>query len=97
MATGAGWIWLSVLYVLLGMLSLAPVIMLPMMFDAPGSEENTKLIVAALTLALFPVFCFLGAALPWMFRKKAFARKFFLLPVFGAIAAFAALLVTNAF
>ncbi len=62
--------------------------MLPMMFDAPRSERNGALITATLLLALFPVFCFLGAALPWIFGKKAFARRLFLLPAFDAVAAF---------
>jgi ABC-type transport system involved in cytochrome c biogenesis permease component len=52
-----------------------------MMFDAPGSQTNPLVLGLALSVVTFSVFCFLGAALPWILRKRPFARAFFLLPL----------------
>ncbi len=97
MVAGAGWGALSATYVLLALLSAPPVIMLPMMFDAPGSEENGALMMAALLMALFPIFCLLGAILPWVFRKRTFAKKLFLLPALNLVAVALAFLVASPF
>ncbi len=75
------WIGASVVYVILGVLSVAPVIMLPMAFDAPGSEKNGGLLVLVASIAFFPISCLLGAILPWIFRRWRNASKLFLMPV----------------
>jgi len=93
MVAGAGWAALSAVYVFLALISVVPVVMLPMMFDAPGSEENGALIAAALFMATIPISCLLGAILPWIFRKRTFAKKIFLFPIFsfvGTVLAFLA-------
>lgn len=77
-ATGIG---ASVVYVILGVLSVAPVIMLPMAFDAPGSEKNGGLLVLVASIAFFPISCLLGAILPWIFRHWRNASELFLMPV----------------
>lgn len=74
------WIALSVLSVVVGVISLAPLVMLPMAFDAPGSEKNGALIAMVLIAGLFPVSCLLGAILPWIFRPRPFAAWLFALP-----------------
>ena len=75
------WIGLSVVYVILGVLSVAPVIMLPMAFDAPGPEKNGDLLALAASMAFFPISCLLGVILPWIFRRWRYASKLFLMPV----------------
>jgi len=44
----------------------AMAMMAPMLFDAPGSRDNTLLIVAAIALMLFPLTAVLAPALSWM-------------------------------
>jgi len=97
MVGGAGWGAVSAIYVLLALISVAPVMMLPMMFDAPGSEENGALIAAALLLATFPISCLLGAILPWIFRKRTFARRLFLFPIFSVVGTVLAFLAASPF
>jgi len=75
-----GWIALSVGLVLIAVGSLLPVVMLPMMFDAPGSESNRLLIALAAAIAAFPILCVVGAVLPWLFWRRSFARWLFLPP-----------------
>ena len=81
MAKNLPLIILSVLYLFVGFASLAPIVMLPMAFDAPGSENNSVLIAFVLFAASFPLACLLGALLPWIFRRRAFGHRLFLLPV----------------
>ena len=66
---------------MVGVASLLPVMMLPMMFDAPGSESNRLLIALAAAIAIFPLLCLIGAVLPWLFRRRSFARWLFLPPL----------------
>jgi hypothetical protein len=75
------WIALSLACLVAGLLSLLPVAMLPMMFDAPGSDANPLTWVLVATIAAFPLFCLVGAILPWCFRRTSFGRWLFLFPV----------------
>ena len=79
-AANIGWIALSVGLIVVGLASLLPVMMLPMMFDAPGSESNRLLIALAVAVAAFPLLCLIGAVLPWLFWRRSFARWLFLPP-----------------
>jgi hypothetical protein len=76
-----GWIALSVFWVVLGLASIVPVLMTPMLFDAPGSTSSRLTIAVAIAIAAFPISCLLGAALPWLLRTHPFAKAFFLAPV----------------
>jgi hypothetical protein len=75
------WIALTLACILAGLGSLLPVAMLPMMFDAPGSEANPLTWVLVAAIAAFPIFCLVGAILPWTFRRTSFGGWLFLLPV----------------
>jgi hypothetical protein len=76
------WIALSLACILAALVSLfLPVAMLPMMFDAPGSEANPLTWLLAATIAAFPLFCLVGAVLPWFFRRTSFGGWLFLLPI----------------
>jgi uncharacterized membrane protein YbhN (UPF0104 family) len=76
-----GWISLSAGLVLVGLGSLAPVMMVPMMFDAPGSESNPLVIILAAMMVAFPLLCLISAILPWLFWRKSFAKWLFLPPI----------------
>jgi hypothetical protein len=56
----------TVVWAALGLLSFAPVMMSPMMFDAPGSYENKTLRRLVASLVSFPVACVVGIAAGWM-------------------------------
>jgi hypothetical protein len=75
------WIVASLALIAIGGMSLLPVIMLPMMFDAPGSDSNPITIALVVVIAAFPVFCLIGSVLPWIFRRRSFAGWLFFLPV----------------
>jgi hypothetical protein len=81
----AGGIAFSAAWILAGLASLFPVILIPMMFDAPGSEANPLVFALAAAIAAFPVFCFAGAILPWVFRRRSFAKRLFLLPALDIV------------
>ena len=76
-----GWIALTVLLVVLGFASILPVLMAPMLFDAPGSTANPFTVGVAVAIVALPMACFLGAGLPWAFAHRPFAKMFFLLPI----------------
>lgn len=80
MQSRAAWIVVSVCLIGLAAVSLLPVMMVPMMFDAPGSETSPLTIAFALSVAAFPIFCLMGAALPWLFRRRKRAVWLFLVP-----------------
>jgi hypothetical protein len=86
------WIVASVCLIGLAVVSLMPVMMVPMLFDAPGSETSRLTIAMALLVAAFPVCCLIGAALPWLFRHRKRAGWLFLLPV-ADVAALIAVIV----
>jgi ABC-type sulfate transport system permease subunit len=80
-----GWIVMTVLCVVLGLASIFPVLMTPMLFDAPGSTSNRFTIAIAVAMVALPVTCLLGAVLPWVFRPHAFAKALFLLPLLDLV------------
>ncbi|MBO6772349.1 MAG: hypothetical protein JJ898_13515 [Thalassospira sp.] len=41
----------------------------PMMFDAPGSENNLLTELLFYSVLAFPVLCLVGGILPWIFRR----------------------------
>jgi uncharacterized membrane protein YoaT (DUF817 family) len=49
-----------------GLLSISPVMMSPMMFDAPGSYENRTLRRLVASLVSFPVTCAIAITAAWM-------------------------------
>ncbi len=75
------WIVASVCLIGLAVVSLMPVMMVPMLFDAPGSETSPLTIAMALLVAAFPLFCLIGAGLPWLFRRRKRAGWLFLVPL----------------
>jgi hypothetical protein len=97
MGATIGWIALSVSLVLVGLASVFPVIMVPMMFDAPGSESDPIVITLAIMIAAFPLLCLIGAILPWLFWRKSFARFLFLPPVVDLAAIVIAFIVLGQF
>ena len=86
------WIVASVCLIGLALVSLMPVMMVPMLFDAPGSESSPLTIGMALLVAAFPLFCLLGAGLPWLLRRRKRAAWLFLVPL-ADVAAFIAVMV----
>jgi hypothetical protein len=91
------WIALTLACILAGLVSLLPVAMLPMMFDAPGSEANPLTWVLVATIAAFPLFCLIGAVLPWFFRRTCFGGWLFLLPILDVAMVAAALFALGYF
>lgn len=64
-------IGLTVLSILAALLSLPMVMMSPMMFDAPGSDNNPITQMMFYSLLAFPVLCLMGGILPWIFKRHA--------------------------
>ncbi|MHC8493214.1 hypothetical protein ACTU44_10945 [Thalassospira sp. SM2505] len=62
-------IGLTVLSVLGAVMSMPLVMFSPMMFDAPGSEENILTQFLFFSVLAFPVLCLAGGILPWVFRR----------------------------
>ena len=56
---------------ILGALMAAPLVMFsPMIFDAPGSDENNLTWFLFFAVLAFPVLCLMGGILPWKFRHN---------------------------
>jgi ABC-type sulfate transport system permease subunit len=85
-----GWVALTAMWSLGGLAAILAAAMMPMMFDAAGSESNPFTVGLAVSIVALPLFCFSGAVLPWILRRRSFATKLFLLPVIdlAAIAIF---------
>mgnify|MGYP001627750256 CR=1 FL=1 len=65
-----GWrIGLTALSVLGALFSAPLVMMSPMMFDAPGSENNPLTQILFYSVLAFPVLCLMGGILPWVFKR----------------------------
>ena len=62
-------IGLTVLSILAALLSLPMVMMSPMMFDAPGSDNNPITQMMFYSLLAFPVLCLMGGILPWVLKR----------------------------
>lgn len=59
-------IGLTILSVLAALMSMPMVMFSPMMFDAPGSDENIYTQFLFFSVLAFPVLCLLGGILPWI-------------------------------
>ncbi|WP_240626527.1 hypothetical protein [Thalassospira lohafexi] len=64
-------ITLTIISILGALLSLPMVMMSPMMFDAPGSENNPITQLMFYSLLAFPALCLMGGILPWIFKRHA--------------------------
>ncbi len=79
----------AAVWALVGLISVAPVVMVPFLFDAPGSESSRLTIAFAIAVALLPVCFLIGAIVWWIARWRG---AFFLIPLID-IAAIVAILV----
>jgi hypothetical protein len=62
-------IGLTILSVLGAVMSMPLVMFSPMMFDAPGSDENPLAQFLFFSVLAFPLLCLMGGILPWMFKR----------------------------
>jgi len=62
-------IGLTILSVLAALMSTPMVMFSPMMFDAPGSDENVLTQFLFFSVLAFPVLCLMGGILPWVFKR----------------------------
>lgn len=62
-------IGLTVLSILAALFSAPLVMFSPMIFDAPGSENNPATQMLFYSILAFPVLCLMGGILPWVFRR----------------------------
>ncbi len=62
-------IGLTILTVLAALMSMPMVMFSPMMFDAPGSDENVLTQFLFFSVLAFPVLCLMGGILPWVFKR----------------------------
>ncbi len=80
MANNVGWLALTALWSIAGLVAIFPAAMMPMLFDAPDSESSALTIALAAAVGMLPLLCFLGAGLPWLGRRWRLAKGLFLLP-----------------
>tara|TARA_B100000674_G_scaffold495594_1_gene523447 strand:- start:3770 stop:4087 length:318 start_codon:yes stop_codon:yes gene_type:complete len=62
-------IGLTILSVIGAVMSMPLVMFSPMMFDAPGSDENPLTHFLLFSVLAFPVLCIMGGILPWIFKR----------------------------
>jgi hypothetical protein len=74
------WIVLTVLWIVLGVLSAFGAFASLFLFDAPGSETSPLTIALFWCMVINPVLWFVGAGVPWLFRKKRIGAWLFLIP-----------------
>lgn len=70
-------------------------LMSPMIFDAPGSEENPPVILLFSSIVSFPLLCIVGVALGWIAiarRRDRGALWFSLLPLLPIVAGVVAII-----
>ncbi len=65
-------IWLAVIWMIGGVVSFPPFFLNIMVFDAPGSTENTWTYVWVLGLIAVPVLAFLGGVLTLLTKRLVF-------------------------
>lgn len=63
-------IGLTILSILGAVMSMPLVMFSPMMFDAPGSDENPLTQFLFFSVLAFPVLCLMGGILPWKFKHN---------------------------
>jgi Sec-independent protein secretion pathway component TatC len=56
----------TVIWIVGAVVGLLPALMTPMMFDAPGSLENSATVTLAISIATFPVVCIVAVLLSWL-------------------------------
>ena len=76
----SAWPLLSVLWAFAALPSCFVAFVSGMLFDAPGSESSALTVAFFRTLLAWPLSWLAGAGLPWVFRRHAFAKWFYLLP-----------------
>ena len=77
------WVSASLLWLGVGLLSLVPVMFLPMLFDSPGSQDSQPLQAFSIAVLATPVLCLMAVVLPWVLQHKKHAGWLFLLPPLG--------------
>ena len=87
------WITTTLLWLGVAMVSGFAVLFLPMLFDAPGSQDNRGLQAMAVCIAAMPVLFLMAATMPWIYKHKRYAGWLFLLPFLGILAIFLAFFV----
>ncbi|MDY8134117.1 hypothetical protein [Aquimarina sp. 2201CG5-10] len=91
-------IYLIVTSVLFGILifpSLPMIMMSPMMFDSPGSENSIPTIILVISIIAYPILTVIGIALGWFLftkRKNLIAVLFASLPILNIIIGIATIL-----
>ncbi|MEQ8391227.1 MAG: hypothetical protein RIB30_09555 [Thalassospira sp.] len=60
---------LTILSVLAALMSMPLVMFSPMMFDAPGSDNNALTQLLFYSVLSFPALCLAGGILPWVFKR----------------------------
>ena len=81
----AAWIVISILWVLAAFPAAVAAALSTMLFDSPGSESSRLTIVLFCAMVALPVFCLLGAGLPWIFYKWKFAKWLYLVPFLDVV------------
>jgi len=90
----------TVLLVIAGVVGFMPAMMSPMMFDSPGSDEDSGTIVLFLSMVSFPAVCLLAIPLAWIvhvFQKHRLAIFCTLLPLVNILLASLAILYLQVF
>ncbi|MCK8521995.1 hypothetical protein M0D21_10480 [Aquimarina sp. D1M17] len=72
----------SILFGILILPSLPMIMMSPMMFDSPGSEDSTPTIILVLSLVAYPVVTVFGIVVGWILFAK---QKHFLSIIFATL------------
>lgn len=75
------WIVATVFWSLAALLSAAPAMMSFMLFDAPGSTSSPLTVALFFSALALPLFCLLGAGVPWIFHAKSRGAWLFLIPL----------------
>ncbi len=78
----------SILFGILILPSLPMIMMSPMMFDSPGSEDSTSTIILVLSLVAYPVITVFGIVVGWILfakQKYLFSIVFATLPLLNIL------------
>ncbi|MEO8402837.1 MAG: hypothetical protein ABI597_13780 [Gammaproteobacteria bacterium] len=83
-------IFLNIIFILIGLVSILLALTSPMIFDAPGSEHNRILIVTLISALLLPIACFgsIAYSITMLVKRKNSKKALlvFIIPcVVGAI------------
>jgi hypothetical protein len=78
-----GAIILSVIWGLVGLVSVLPAMITPFLFDAPGSESSLLTVMLAITVAILPLLFLVGGILWWVAHRR---WLFFVLPLLDIVA-----------